>query len=52
MKITLTEFVTLDGLARDPARRTRTTPNGLLLLEYEVTGQARQGEYEGVTAFT
>ncbi|KAB8182355.1 deaminase [Nonomuraea phyllanthi] len=28
------------------------TPNGLLLLEYEVTGQARQGEYEGVTAFT
>ncbi|MGP4022404.1 dihydrofolate reductase family protein [Actinomadura sp. 3N407] len=28
------------------------TPNGLLLLEYEVTGQARQAEYEGVTAFT
>jgi dihydrofolate reductase len=27
------------------------TPNGLLLLEYEVTGQARRGEYEGVTAF-
>jgi dihydrofolate reductase len=28
------------------------TSNGVLLLEYEVTGQARQGEYEGVTAFT
>lgn len=27
------------------------TPNGLLLLEYEVTGRAPQGEYEGVTAF-
>jgi dihydrofolate reductase len=27
------------------------TPNGLLLLEYETTGQARQGVYEGVTAF-
>jgi dihydrofolate reductase len=27
------------------------TPNGLLLLEYETTGQAPQGEYEGVTAF-
>ncbi|MGI5488152.1 dihydrofolate reductase family protein [Microtetraspora malaysiensis] len=27
------------------------TPNGLLLLEYAVTGPARQGEYEGVTAF-
>ncbi|MBF8190799.1 dihydrofolate reductase family protein [Nonomuraea sp. K274] len=27
------------------------TPNGLLLLEYETTGQALQGEYEGVTAF-
>ncbi|MGW0202209.1 hypothetical protein [Nonomuraea sp. NPDC003201] len=28
------------------------TPNGLLLLEYEVTGQARQGAYEGVAALT
>ncbi|MEW1845172.1 dihydrofolate reductase family protein [Nonomuraea angiospora] len=29
------------------------TPNGMLLLEYEVTGRAaRQGAYEGVTAFT
>jgi dihydrofolate reductase len=28
------------------------TPNGVLLLEYEVTGQARQGAYEGVTAIT
>lgn len=27
------------------------TPNGLLLLEYEATGRAPQGEYEGVTAF-
>jgi dihydrofolate reductase len=27
------------------------TPTGLLLLEYETTGQAPQGEYEGVTAF-
>ncbi|WP_433461799.1 dihydrofolate reductase family protein [Spirillospora sp. CA-128828] len=27
------------------------TPTGLLLLEYETTGQALQGEYEGVTAF-
>jgi dihydrofolate reductase len=27
------------------------TPNGLLLLEYEITGRAPQGEYEGVTAF-
>ncbi|GAA4051442.1 dihydrofolate reductase family protein [Nonomuraea soli] len=28
-----------------------TTPSGLLLLEYEVTGQAPRGEYEGVAAF-
>ncbi|WP_150254866.1 dihydrofolate reductase family protein [Nocardiopsis deserti] len=28
------------------------TPNGLLLLEYEVVGQASRGEYRGVTAFT
>jgi len=28
------------------------TPNGLLLLEYETTGPALQGRYEGVTAFT
>jgi dihydrofolate reductase len=27
------------------------TPNGLLILEYETTGQAPQGEYEGVTEF-
>ena len=27
------------------------TPTGLLLLEYETTGQAPRGEYEGVTAF-
>ncbi len=27
------------------------TPNGLLLLEYEVTGHAPRGAYEGVTAF-
>ncbi|MEU5876244.1 dihydrofolate reductase family protein [Spirillospora sp. NPDC047279] len=27
------------------------TPNGLLLLEYETTGAASQGEYEGVAAF-
>ncbi|MFI6483490.1 dihydrofolate reductase family protein [Nonomuraea sp. NPDC050663] len=27
------------------------TPGGLLLLEYEVTGQAPRGEYEGVAAF-
>ncbi|MBO3747268.1 dihydrofolate reductase family protein [Streptosporangiaceae bacterium NEAU-GS5] len=27
------------------------TPNGLLLLEYETTGRAPQGEYEGLTAF-
>ncbi|WP_019813153.1 dihydrofolate reductase family protein [Saccharomonospora saliphila] len=27
------------------------TPHGLLLLEYEVTGRAPQGEYDGVTAF-
>ncbi|TMR99995.1 dihydrofolate reductase family protein [Nonomuraea basaltis] len=27
------------------------TPNGLLLLEYETTGEAPQGEYDGVTAF-
>ncbi|NKZ00916.1 dihydrofolate reductase family protein [Nocardiopsis alborubida] len=32
--------------------RHEATPNGLLLIEYEVVGQARQGEYEGVTAFT
>ncbi|MGP3971706.1 dihydrofolate reductase family protein [Streptomyces sp. 6N223] len=31
-------------------RHHEATPNGLLLLEYEVTGQARQGTYEGVTA--
>ncbi|HEX2317030.1 MAG TPA: dihydrofolate reductase family protein [Thermomonospora sp.] len=33
-------------------RHHEATPNGLLLLEYEVTGQVRQGEYEGVTALT
>lgn len=27
------------------------TPNGLLLLEYDTTGQASQGAYEGVAAF-
>jgi dihydrofolate reductase len=27
------------------------TPSGLLLLGYETTGQAPQGDYEGVTAF-
>ncbi|NRQ37005.1 deaminase [Nonomuraea sp. NN258] len=40
---------TPSGLA---LRHHEATPNGLLLLEYEVTGQARQGEYEGVAAFT
>lgn len=31
--------------------RHEATPNGLLLLEYETTGRARQGEYEGMTEF-
>ncbi|GGV10701.1 hypothetical protein GCM10010182_33510 [Actinomadura cremea] len=31
-------------------RHHEATPNGLLLLEYEVTGAALQGEYEGVAA--
>ncbi|TYK52836.1 dihydrofolate reductase family protein [Actinomadura decatromicini] len=31
--------------------RHEATPNGLLLLEYETTGRARQGEYEGLSAF-
>ncbi|TDC93944.1 dihydrofolate reductase family protein [Actinomadura sp. 7K507] len=31
-------------------RHHEATPNGLLLLEYEVTGEAGQGEYEGVAA--
>ncbi|GAA3643392.1 dihydrofolate reductase family protein [Nonomuraea antimicrobica] len=31
--------------------RHEATPNGLLLLEYETTGPATQGVYEGVTAF-
>ncbi|MFP8883087.1 dihydrofolate reductase family protein [Streptomyces mangrovi] len=31
--------------------RHEATPNGLLLLEYETTGEASQGTYEGVTAF-
>ncbi|MEV4075613.1 dihydrofolate reductase family protein [Nonomuraea fuscirosea] len=31
--------------------RHEATPNGLLLLEYETTGQAAQAAYEGVAAF-
>ena len=80
MKITLTEFVTLDGVSQGPGSPDEDTSDGftrggwlvphmdgtfvqrasdwldladgLLLLEYEVTGQAHQGEYEGVAAFT
>jgi hypothetical protein len=28
-----------------------STPSGLLMLEYEVTGAGKVAEYEGVTAF-
>jgi dihydrofolate reductase len=33
-------------------RHHEATPHGVLLLEYEVTGQAPLGEYEGVAALT
>lgn len=58
MKITLTEFVTLDGVSQGPGSPTglqlvhhEVTANGLLLLEYEHVGVAPRAEYEGVTAF-
>ncbi|MEV0161830.1 hypothetical protein [Nonomuraea fuscirosea] len=56
MRIAPLQFVTLDGVTQGPGSpdeetRHEATPNGLLLLEYETTGQAAQAAYEGVTAF-